>query len=287
MNNTVLITGTSGHLGSRILSKISKRHRLIALSRSVVTIKETAGLISVKADLLDLNSLTSSLTPYKEIPLIIHVAGVTDTNSKNNFDDNILMAKNIVSVARLKKCQQIIFISSNAVNYSSRPYALTKKRAEEIITQSGVPYTIIRPTMLFDTDSPEVKKISQLCKDFPFIPLSDRGKNKVQPILTSDVVTFVELCLSQPVAYNKTYTIGGKDKISYHSFINLLFQINNIKKPIIYIPGFLFRFLKTTSKFLNLRSINDQMAIISRDITVDNHTATSDLDWHPHGLPQP
>lgn len=281
MDNYILITGASGNLGSIVLDRIPSSYKIVALVRDKPRIRVQKDTEFVGVDLLNRDSLFSQLKSIPNINVIIHIAGVTDSSPHPIFQDNVIMAKNIVSLAKKKHTQHIIFISSNSVNYSDRPYAISKKKAETIIINSQIPYTIIRPTMLINKNSVELKKIVSLVKSSPLIPLVNNGSHKIQPIYADDVSTAINVCINNKMTVNKIYTIGGKDIVPTKSLIHLACQLSNRRPLLLNIPQTIVLFILKMLDILKLTYLKNTLSPLIRDITVDNSIAINDLSWTP------
>lgn len=282
MINKILITGASGNLGGHVIEQIDGQQLIVLDRNKKSTINRNLKLDRVTADLLDYEQVNNSLKQYREIPIIIHIAGITDTNRNHpNFNDNLKMTENIIKIAKSKTTAHIIFISSNSVNYSQRPYAVSKKLSEDLVVTSGIPYTIIRPTLLLDNSSPEIKKTMILFRKLPLIPVISHGNHLIQPIFTNDLVSFIKLCINNKISLNKIYTVGGESGITYKSFLGLIAIMTKSAKSNINIPPVLFDLLILMLKIFKQSSLVDQLTIMSQDLIVDNSKAMRELSWKP------
>ena len=277
----ILITGTSGHLGNKVIRKIATNNKVISISRHLPLYCAGKNVHRLSVDLINYEQLSNNLSQYPSVPTIIHIAGVTDTNGHGNFHDNIDMATNIVKLAKQKGTEHLIFISSNSVNYNDRPYAKSKKVAEDIISSSGVPFTILRPTMLLDPESPEIKKIIKMLTKSSIIPMINSGTQLIQPILTNDLVELIELCLNNKKSINKIYTVGGASAIPSKMLIYSVLPVSRDHKLTVNIPMGIINILIWLFKILKIENISDQLSVLTKDITVDNSLVTKELLWKP------
>lgn len=265
---TILITGATGNLGSHVLKKLPREYSIISLTRK-------------SADLLDLSSLSSYLKKVSHIDIVIHIAGITDMTKNHHFSENIIMSQNLIQVSKEKGVKHFIFISSNSVNYSQRQYALSKLKVEEIIINSGIPYTILRPTLILSQNSPELKKLISFCKKTPFIPLVNHGRYLLQPTSTESISKAINLCLNNQIAKNKIYTLGGRKPVKTLDLVHLVQKLGGINKPILNIPGnFVLSILKLL-KHLKINSVSNLLSMLVQDITIDNTPIIQDLHWQP------
>lgn len=124
----ILVTGGTGTLGSRVVDRLrSQGHTVRVLSRSgkpgVVTgdLVKDVGLVAAVAG----------------ADVIVHCAtGMSDERA----------TRNLVSAAALSGVPHIVYISIVGVDRIPVPYYRQKLRAEAVIAESGLPFTILRAT---------------------------------------------------------------------------------------------------------------------------------------------
>lgn len=220
----VLITGSSGFVGTALKKVL--QNEFITISR-----KPTQNHNSINLDLTNLKDLLLKLES-KPIKQIIHLAATTYNNNKSaQFDQNITMMQNLIELAKQKGNIPIIYISTFAASYKNDPYAKTKKLAEELLQKSGIPHTIIRPTMIIGEGSKDLEKFKNIIK-YGIVPLIENGKQQIQPIHIDEVTHWINHFLNQ-THQNKKYIISGKQRIKTRDFLN---QLSNKKLITINIP---------------------------------------------------
>jgi UDP-glucose 4-epimerase len=106
----VLITGTSGFVGSRLAAALAPTHRVIGLSRQQVAID---GVTSVRGDFADPRSL-SDLDDH-QVDILIHLAGVTGAASEEDaMSVNVAGTRRLLRWAVDRGIRRIILASSIA-----------------------------------------------------------------------------------------------------------------------------------------------------------------------------
>jgi len=282
-SSSILLTGSTGSLGSAILKKLPSDKNVILLQRSQPT--NTFGkLHSINTNLLDSNKVLRDLKIFEKIDTIVHVAGVTDSHvaeRNGNFQDNVTMAKSITTIAKNKGVSKLIFISSNAVNYSNRPYATSKKAAEEIIASLNIPSIIIRPTLILGPNSKELKRLKMATSHFPLFPLINKGEQKIQPIYVDDVASFVNHVIDKTRVKSATYSIGGKDIITTKELLNLTSKNQGKSVRFINIPTILFDSAFALTRILGIIRLSSLKDSLTTDLIVDNNKAMTDYHWEP------
>lgn len=164
----ILITGSDGFIGSKI-----KRH-LISLGYEVTGISylRQPEADELRADIRNLDHLNKLSGDWE---VIIHCAGIVDQtlSRKLMMQVNAHGTNNMLDFAAASKCRHFIHMSSISV-YGYRvmgqnrkedetpilnipfvfPYGESKAKAEELVLEGGVPYTILRlPAVIGSQDS--------------------------------------------------------------------------------------------------------------------------------------
>ena len=138
-NSKIIITGSTGFLGSNLYHHFKKENDVIGVSR-----KNS----DINCDITNSIEISKIITDFNP-DFIMHTAGLKDLdycekNPEEAYRNNVLGTKNIVDVASKKKTK-VIFISSIAV-YPNRPgphienitgpvniYGKTKLESEKLI----------------------------------------------------------------------------------------------------------------------------------------------------------
>ncbi|UCG24397.1 MAG: NAD(P)H-binding protein [Chloroflexota bacterium] len=84
--------------------------------------------------------------------------------------------------------RKIVHISvTHASPGSSLPYYAGKGLQEEALVASGVPYAIVRPTLVFGKEDILVNNIAWLLRKFRFFPSAGDGAYRLQPVYVRDL----------------------------------------------------------------------------------------------------
>ncbi len=126
-------------------------------------------------------NLRGASTLYNTYWIRFEYGGATFRQAVNNTATLFDCAKN----AGIRK---IVHISVTHASPQSRlPYYAGKGLQEDALVNSGVPYSIVRPTLVFGKEDILVNNIAWLIRKFPFFPIFGSGKYRVQPVFVEDV----------------------------------------------------------------------------------------------------
>ncbi|NTW44768.1 MAG: NAD(P)H-binding protein [Anaerolineaceae bacterium] len=133
-------------------------------------------------------------------------------------------AGNIISAAQSAGIQRSVFISTTAIftrlNASSKQVRLA---AEEAIQESNLPYTILRPTMIYGSPRDRnIWRLIQFIMKYPLIPVLGDGSHFQQPVFVDDVANAILSVLKSDHSINKSYNIAGQQALTYNQMIDVI-----------------------------------------------------------------
>lgn len=224
----ILITGADGFVG---------RHLANALEKAGFETEIFAG------DICDRENVLNFGLQGKKIEYIFHLAGAVNQKDRAIFDKvNVQGTKNMIELCRMLVPQKLIFMSSlRALSSLSDPYIDSKKAAEKEIENSGLPYIILRPSMLYGPgDQKNISFLTKLAKKFKILPALNF---KMQPIYIEDFMKVAVKTLELPAG--EKVNMAGKTA----TYLELLeaFKKNGMKFKVINFPSVFSFLIKTFS----------------------------------------
>ena len=151
------------------------------------------------------------------------------------FDRAIENTKTLVRAAREAGVHKIVHISiTNASPQSPLPYFRGKAILEEAIMGSGIPYAILRPTVIFGVEDILINNIAWLARRFPVFMVPGLGDYQLQPIYVEDVA---ELAVSAAsLSKNVTMDAVGPEVYTFDQFVRLIAEKAGRRTRILHAP---------------------------------------------------
>ncbi len=112
------------------------------------------------------------------------------------------------------------FSVTNAASDSRLPYFRGKGQVEEALKRVGVPYAIIRPTLVFGEGDILVNNIAWALRRFPVFPVYGGGDYPVQPVYAGDLAEQAVEAGSR--RGNFVADAAGPDTMSFEALLRLL-----------------------------------------------------------------
>jgi len=213
--STIAITGANGFVAKNLRNFLSKNHiKVIAIARKTFQKHHTETVVYSKT-LLE-KGLQNKL---RNCDALVHLIGIGKQSSKYNFEDNIDLTKNMIKTCKKSGIKKIVYISGLGVTKNSRSdYFISKYKAEQEIINSGLDYTIFRPSYIVGKKDYLSKFIlKQIKKGIVIIPGS--GKYHLQPIFVEDVAKIIVESIYEKKFSNKILDLVGPEIIKFEDFV--------------------------------------------------------------------
>jgi len=256
----ILLTGASGFLGTYVRDYYSKKKtRIICLSRTIPDSPDEH--LWVQADIR--HSLPQIL--IGQVDSIIHLAAAINDSPSHLFNVNVLGTKALIDFAEKTRAKRFIFLSTDDIYYTSSPYSQSKKDAENIVTNSTIPWEIVRcPTIFGHNDSRNFSQLSQFIKKSPIIPLPFKGLFTWNPIFAGDVAQHIfELTQSEP-KYSLSVPVGPEE-LTFRDIVDQLIRYHSSRTTVLPIPILISRLTFFLFSILNVLSAGNKPGDIFKD----------------------
>jgi UDP-glucose 4-epimerase len=288
-NKKILITGGSGFIGGFITNEAIKRGNNV-----YVTVRKSTNIDNLKnkniniveIDFSDVADLNYKILNLPQFDYIIHNAGLTKALKRHDYFEvnyrNTIHFINALTTQQ-KAPEKFLYMSSlaaygpgdenatNPVLLTSLPAPLTsygqsKLYAEKVITASGIPYIIFRPTAVYGPGEKDL---------FESIKLINKGidfqigiKNQhLTFIYVKDLARLVLDAIESPIS-NKAYFISDSNLYSNIEWGKYVSENLNKKNMHVAVPLFLAK---------GFASINELLSRILKKATVLNREKISEL----------
>jgi uncharacterized protein YbjT (DUF2867 family) len=224
-----LVVGATGMLGTEICRQLAAAGRpLRAMVRKTSdpakkSVLKQLGAEFVEADLKDRTSLDRACdgaTAVITTPTAINSKQEEDTFQTVDLEGQM----HLVDAARVANVERFIFISvsSNLGKHGGNPLVEAKRSVENHLRQSGLTYTILRPSFFMEIWlSPHLGFDFQNAKATVY----GSGKNRISYISFHDVAQFAAKVLSNPVARNAVIGLGGAEALSPIEVVRIFEEI--------------------------------------------------------------
>ena len=264
----------------------------IGISVRVLTLKDDPNIsrlegTGVEIRFGDISQPEDLLHICEDIDQVFHLAAVIISDDESDFERiNACGTRTILAEAKKSGVKHFVYISSASVLYPQpTAYSLSKRAAEHLVRESGVPWTIVRPTLVYGkVGGLEFDMFLKYLRSFPVVPFIGSGEAIKRPVYVDDLVQGICSLESFPDGTGKAYNFSGGKGITMLDFTRLcLILMGKEHKPILHLPVWVCKLLawilQRTMKKPPLRW--NMIAGVIQDADLDPSEATRDLGYRP------
>jgi len=273
MADAIFITGATGNTGQALLRLLASDDAFRGAPITCLCRPGGRGErllpFGVKIAGGDASNAGSLKKVYGGEPTVIHISSIFHTSAV------------LAGCAGMKR---LIAVSSTRVY--SRAYADAGRiaEAEKLIERSGVPYTILRPTMIYGTpEDRNISKFIRLVRRFPVVPLPGGGRAVFQPVHVDDLAACIVAALKSPASTGKAYDVAGGSAHTLREMVGIISEIIGKRALTVPVPiGLAAAAAAVQEKLLSRPFISrEQIERLREDKLHDCSEAARDLGFAP------
>ena len=290
-SDVVLVTGATGYVGQALLRRLveaSFRVRCLVLPDDPVDLKAALPVEVVRGDLTRAETLSEH---GAGVGAIVHAASAMLPNPPALIQRvNVEGTRNMVTLARRCGAKRFVYLSAVSAAYSRlNSYGRSKVEAERLVRESGLAYTILRPTMVYGPGGGlHFAKLVAVARKIPLVfPVLGSGTARLQPVWIDDVVTAIMLVLDDPRAYGRTYNLSGATALSFGELVDAIVRAQGRRRIRLHLPLWMCQLAaRTLGPVLGPHSFlsTDALLGLNEDATLDHGELTRDFGFRPRTL---
>ena len=241
----VFLTGATGFVGKHMLERLlAEGHAVRAAlrglpgqkARLVQGFSEDGDFRYVSGDVVEGTGLDEGM---QGCDAVIHLVGIIVERGKNTFENvHHIGTRNVVEAAKRTGIKRFVQMSALGVRADGvAAYQVTKWKGEEEVRRSGIPFCIMRPSLIFGEGDGFVTQMMETMRSAPvFRPVPGSGKPKFRPIFVDDVTACFARALTVEAATNQTVELGGADELTLNEVLAEIARCAGVHKPAVHIP---------------------------------------------------
>lgn len=240
MLGMILVTGATGFIGRALVRHLSEAGMQVrVLLRSSPTSPRLPRGVPVEVAVASLNDERAIRAALRGVDQIYHLATAgTEGPGGNLMRTDIEGTRILAQAAASADIERLIFLSHlGADRASAFPIQKSKGIAEDHIRKSGVPYTIIRSSVVFGPEDRFTNNLARLLRTAPgMFPIPNDGRILLQPLWVEDLVTCMLWALQNPEMANQTVEIGGGEYFTLRQVLEKLMTVVNARRLLVQLP---------------------------------------------------
>ncbi len=239
----VFVTGGTGFAGSVVTEKIKSSGASVALlernKKKIPHLKELG--FEVFEGTLEEKDAVSDFLASGKFDAIINLIGIIRSVPDFSFKKvHVDYVNTLTNLAKENGIDRFIHMSAlGAAEGSDSEYFSTKYEGEKLVENSGLKWTVFRPSLIFGDNAAFFDDLINLVKTRAFIPVIGTGETKFLPIDVFSVAEGFNNSLYNEKALNKIFQLCGPDIFTFEGILDLIMEIMPPKKLKIHVPSFI------------------------------------------------
>ncbi|MDQ6955178.1 MAG: complex I NDUFA9 subunit family protein [Mariprofundaceae bacterium] len=267
MTQRVCIIGGSGFVGRVIVRQaVRAGHDVTVACRHPE--KARALMISgahvVKADLSDGRGLDEAIAGAD---CVINLVGLLFERGRYGFDAvHVHGTEHVLAACKRHHVKQYLHMSAlGAGSIPASLYSRSKGDAEGYVRQSGLAWTIIRPSIIYGAGDAFFNKFKAMSALLPVLPVI-QAEARFQPVWVEDVARVFVQSIGNRHVHGQSYELAGPKVYSFMELMRLLMMTLNRQRLLLPMPNIFAKILAMVSQILPVPLLTaDQLLLLQHD----------------------
>jgi uncharacterized protein YbjT (DUF2867 family) len=234
---TVLVTGSTGYIGGRLVSNLLDRGRRVrCLVRSARKLDRRPWsnhpqLKVIEGDASDKTVVRQAMSGCSAAYYLIHSMLAAGTGYRDRDQE---LASIFAVAAAEAQLDQIIYLGGLGETGEHLSEHLTSRReVEHVLRDGAVPVTILRAAMIIGAGSASFEILRYLVERLPIMVTPKWVSTQSQPIAVRNVLHYLAECLDTPEAIGRTLDVGGPDVMTYRELMQVMVDERGLPRRLV------------------------------------------------------
>jgi uncharacterized protein YbjT (DUF2867 family) len=218
----ILVAGGTGFVGTTVVHALRAAElpvRVLARRPEKQEQLRAWGCEVVQGDMTDPASLRRAAEGCETV---VHLVAIL-LGSRDAFERIMVQGtRDLVEAAKEAGVKRIVLMSALGTEEGREvaPYYHAKWEEEQAVKYSGLEHAIFRPSFVFGKDGGILPQQIRIVRYSPVTPIL--GQHLLQPIWVEDVAAFFTAAVTAGEAANRTFDLGGPDRLSWAELHTLI-----------------------------------------------------------------
>jgi uncharacterized protein YbjT (DUF2867 family) len=240
----ILVAGGTGFLGRHIVAALTAAgHEVAVLGRDpsrIARIPELKGVRAVRGDVTNPPSLRGSMEGVDAVVGAVQFPGHPVEVPRKDLTYDVYDrqgTQNLVDEAVAAGVGRFVYLSGAGADLTSdKTWYRAKGAAERYLRDSGLLWTIVRPSWAYGPEDKALNKFELLSRFSPFVPRLGLRPQRVQPVYCGDIAAAFERIFATEGSWGNVFEIGGPDIMTMEEIIVTLLDVLGRRRWVVPVP---------------------------------------------------
>ena len=252
----VLVTGATGFLGRRVIRELLDRGDQVRCLVHTPGRERIFHHRDVEVQYGSVRNPESLSNAFYDVEAVAHLVGIIRPRRRDSFEGIHREGTiNVLTAAKEAGARHFLHVSViGSANDRTYPYLYTKWLGEQEVINSGLPYTIFRPSMLYGEGDEFLNALAGLVRLFPLVPVIGSGNNRMQPLAADDLARCIAATLGREDLKGRTLDLGGPGRLNYNELVSEVAKAMGKRHLKVHLPTWLMYAVAKVSQGLLSRA---------------------------------
>ncbi|HKW64757.1 MAG TPA: NAD(P)H-binding protein [Candidatus Acidoferrum sp.] len=166
---------------------------------------------------------------------LINTYWVRFPRGKATFARAVRNTRTLIAAAKQAGVQRIVHVSiANPSLKSALGYYKGKAQLEQAVIESGLAYTILRPTVIFGTEDILINNVAWFVRHFPIFAIPGDGRYQIRPIYVEDMARLIVDAVEQ--GGNSVLDAVGPETYTFEELVRLISDKLGRRTRVVHVP---------------------------------------------------
>jgi len=166
---------------------------------------------------------------------LINTYWVRFPRGKSTFETAVQNTRTLITAAKEAGIRRIVHVSiANPSLESPLGYYKGKAQLEQSVIESGLAYTILRPTVIFGLEDILINNIAWFVRHFPVFAIPGEGRYRIRPIYVEDMARLIVGAVKQEG--NTVLDAVGPETYTFEDLVRLIGDQLGRRTSVIHVP---------------------------------------------------
>ncbi len=272
----ILVAGGTGFIGTHLCSELHDRgHEVTALSRDPDDSDLPEGVELAVGDVTAADSIVDAVDGQDAVVNLVSLSPLYKPRGKRGHDRiHLGGTETLVEAAEDHDVDRFLQMSALGADPTGpTEYIRAKGKAEDVVRESELAWTIARPSVVFGDGGEFVTFTKQLTTPY-LTALPGGGETRFQPIWVGDLVPMLAEMVEDDTHVGETYELAGPQVVTLADMTELTYEAEGKSVTILSVPLSLAKLGLSAADQLPLFPFGADQA---RSLEMDNTVADNDI----------
>jgi NADH dehydrogenase len=287
----VFVTGGTGFVGKAVIRALQSHGvivRCLVRPGSEADLKGFEAIERAPGDVLLPEGMEAAM---QGCAAVIHLVGIIRERPGLGvtFERlHSLATANMVMTAQKAGIRRFLQMSALGTRPGARSrYHQTKWEAEKIVRESGLEWTIFRPSVIYGAGDGFVSMLARMVR-LPIVPVLGDGRYRLQPVPVGQVAEGFARALERPVTIGQTYQVGGPRPYTFNEILDQIGEalgkprVRKLHQPL----GLMRPLVKLLEPLPFFPVTSDQLLMLQEENVCDPTPFLRDFELKPVEFPE-